>query len=235
MARKSKSTKSTKTTKNTKNNQKSTNQCKSRDSTLAVSITNLAEKLNDTESNQQFNSVDKQNEHSEQIEQIEQSNTDDSSDDSSAEDSIKITSYKSKKSNKSTKSTKATKSDIETAVSNDDSVQQVVVKPKGKLTLTSMHVVATWEYDVDNQECTLCHRDLMTPIPVTNTNINGQTNNNKPRYENDVSVGTCRHGYHVSCINSWVKNGNNSCPKCKTPWKTDKNVSSSVYVYPSSS
>jgi len=224
-----KSARGHKTSKNIKNNQKSTNQSKTTVTSSAISITKLAEKLNDTELNKQnyqINQIDQIGK-IEQIEKIEHTDNEDSC----VDDNVKITS-KSKKSNKSTKTTKSTKSDIESVVSNDESVQQVVVKPKGKLTLTSMRVVTTWEYDVDNSECTLCHRDLMVPIPVTNTNINTQTKNSHPRYENDVSVGTCHHGYHVSCINSWVKSGNNCCPKCKTPWKTDKNVSSSVYVYP---
>jgi len=107
---------------------------------------------------------------------------------------------------------------------NTESVQSVVqTKPKIKLTLTSMRVVATWDYDTENSECTLCHRDLMTPVMITE--------NDKPKYVNDVSISQCKHGFHTSCIYGWLKNKNTCCPKCKTTWKTDKNVNSSVYVY----
>lgn len=134
----------------------------------------------------------------------------------------------SKKAKKtSTKSVKTETADsiIESTEPKIISEPPLTMKPKGKLTLTSMHVVATWEYDVENPECVLCHHDLMTPVSVTK--------NNQTKYENDVSIGTCKHGYHVSCINSWLKNGNDNCPKCRAQWKTGKNVTSSVYVYKS--
>ncbi|VBB17802.1 hypothetical protein YASMINEVIRUS_265 [Yasminevirus sp. GU-2018] len=99
-------------------------------------------------------------------------------------------------------------------------------KQQVKITLAGLpRVVATWEYTAENDECSLCHRDLMSPVAVVD--------HGKTTYVNGVVIGTCQHGFHDPCITSWIKNGNMSCPKCKTPWKTSKNVGSSVYVYKS--
>ena len=122
-----------------------------------------------------------------------------------------------------TKQTHISESESESSNETKQVINEIIVKPKGKLTLTSMHVVATWEYDVENQDCALCHHDLMTPVLVTK--------NNQTTYENDVSIGSCKHGFHVPCVNSWIKCGNNSCPKCRVPLKNINNVSSAVYMY----
>jgi len=89
--------------------------------------------------------------------------------------------------------------------------------------VNKLRVVATWEYATENIDCVLCHQDLMLPIAVPE--------NNKVTYVSDVIVGKCNHGYHASCIKSWLNHGNKNCPQCQTIWKTNNNVSSSVYVY----
>lgn len=98
-----------------------------------------------------------------------------------------------------------------------------IEKPKIKLTLKNMRVIATWNYTSENNDCKLCHKDLLDPVEDTITNkING-----------DVTIGTCKHGFHTTCINTWITKGNISCPLCQTSWKIDKNVGSSVYMYKS--
>ena len=90
-----------------------------------------------------------------------------------------------------------------------------------KLTLKKMRVVAKWKYTAENSECSLCHRDLMLPVQEAFTNkLNG-----------DVTIGTCQHGFHAVCIDSWITQGHNNCPQCQVVWETTKNVGSSVYVY----
>jgi hypothetical protein len=98
-------------------------------------------------------------------------------------------------------------------------------KKKIKLTLKNMRVVAKWKYTAENENCQLCHRDLMKPVQEPNSNLG----NNK--LNGDVTIGTCQHGFHTVCINSWIYQGNISCPHCQTIWKATKNVGSSVYVY----
>lgn len=102
-------------------------------------------------------------------------------------------------------------------------VSNIVEAPKIKLTLTNLKVVATWRYNSENQDCKLCHKDLMLPVQEPGTSkING-----------DVTVGTCNHAFHTVCINSWLVKKNISCPYCSTSWKPASNVGSSVYVYKS--
>jgi len=96
---------------------------------------------------------------------------------------------------------------------------------KIKLTIDKMRVVATWEYATENSDCALCHRDLMMPIVMNDAN--------QPRYVGDVTIGSCNHGFHSSCIKSWLSHGNANCPHCQAIWKTNNNVGSSVYVYKS--
>lgn len=109
----------------------------------------------------------------------------------------------------------------------EKSKNKQIIKPKIKLTLSSIRVVALWNYNTENTDCTLCHRDLMSSIPIED--INKSINRN--RCDNDVIIGTCKHGYHSTCIRSWLKHGNVTCPKCQSMWKTNKNVSSGVLCY----
>ena len=101
-----------------------------------------------------------------------------------------------------------------------DQMANPTKKPTVGLTLNKLDVIATWKYASENDDCKLCHQDLMTPVKITENTING-----------NVCIGTCNHGFHASCINLWIKNGNISCPICLTTWKSGNNVGSSVYVY----
>lgn len=108
---------------------------------------------------------------------------------------------------------------------------------KARITLDSLNIVATWEYNTDNASCTLCNNDLMSAIPA---NIN-----NKKTYVNNIIVGICNHGFHETCIDSLMSNSTDSslnerpekftnsisCPICKTPWVPNNSVGSSVCVY----
>ena len=96
-------------------------------------------------------------------------------------------------------------------------------QPKVKLTLTNLKVIASWRYNSENQDCMICHKDLMMPVQESGTRkING-----------DVTVGACNHAFHTVCINSWLIKKNISCPYCSTGWKSASNVGSSIYVYKS--
>lgn len=94
-----------------------------------------------------------------------------------------------------------------------------------KLTIDKLRIIATWEYATENLDCTLCHRDLMLPITMSEQN--------KTKYVGDVMIGACNHGFHASCIKSWLSHRNTNCPHCQSVWKINNNVGSSVYVYKS--
>lgn len=104
--------------------------------------------------------------------------------------------------------------------------------PKIKMDIKKMNIYATWNYNLDNDNCSLCHQHLMVPSKISIREKKVHTN---------VIVGSCNHGFHECCINRWInsiKNNNNwssdgiiSCPICKTTWKPDKYVNSGVYIY----
>jgi len=100
---------------------------------------------------------------------------------------------------------------------------QQIEKPKIKLSMTNMKIVATWKYSAINSNCELCHIDLMNPVQESGSNkMNG-----------DVIIGNCSHGFHSVCINSWLTKNNTTCPCCCILWKPNKVVGPSVYVYKS--
>jgi hypothetical protein len=107
--------------------------------------------------------------------------------------------------------------------STENILQSTPMKNGCRLSLNNIKMVATWKYDTKNTDCTLCRKELLSPVQEPETNkING-----------DVTVGKCNHGFHTVCINSWLMSGDTTCPICHEQWKKPKNVGSSVYVYKS--
>jgi hypothetical protein len=104
---------------------------------------------------------------------------------------------------------------------NNNEQTAVNVDTKPKLILTKLNMVATWEYNLDDPECKLCHKDLMTPVQEPNNNI----------LNADVIVGTCEHAFHSVCMDAWCRKGNMSCPYCLVNWKVSKNIGASIYMY----
>ena len=105
----------------------------------------------------------------------------------------------------------------------DDVKTEIKENKNITLNLTKLTVFATWRYNSDNQDCNICHKDLMIAIQSPGTNkMNG-----------DVTIGECNHAYHTICINNWLSNQTIRCPTCMAWWRTASNVGSSVYVYKS--
>lgn len=90
------------------------------------------------------------------------------------------------------------------------------------MTIKNMNIVGSWQYDVENKECSLCNHDLTIPskISIMQNKINGT-----------VIIGACKHGFHENCINQWLGSDNISCPICKNVWNTTKNVGGTIYLY----
>ena len=89
-----------------------------------------------------------------------------------------------------------------------------------KIEVKQINMVGTWDYDVENKECPICHYHLQHP---TTKNIEDK------RIKNIVAIGECNHGAHIGCISKWL-HSNMSCPICMTTWKIKKKVSSAVYI-----
>lgn len=94
-----------------------------------------------------------------------------------------------------------------------------------KLSINNMHIVARWQYNVDNTECSLCHMALGKPVTVG-------TGRDKT-YKTTITIGACNHGFHESCMNGWLANKNQTCPLCLTTWKKENNVNCGVMMYSS--
>ncbi len=120
----------------------------------------------------------------------------------------------------------------------EDNKDNKIEGKKIKLTLKKINLVATWKYGIDTIDCTICGKNLMMPVYEQQEQEQEQESQKKFVFDKrtlsaDVTIGTCEHGFHTHCINSWTSEGNISCPFCKTMWKGSKNVGSSVYVYKS--
>lgn len=101
-----------------------------------------------------------------------------------------------------------------------------------KLKMRTMHVVATWKYDALNNDCGICHRNLMDSVPIFITDDNDKITNKK--YSKDVNIGTCKHGYHTYCMDNYFlmhESKSNICPICDSVWTTDKQVSTAICTY----
>ena len=81
------------------------------------------------------------------------------------------------------------------------------------------NLVCYWNFDVQNKECPLCKKSLMECPSIDLSEFSLRT---------DVNIGKCGHGVHKTCINSWIKTGNLSCPIDKTVWELNESVNNSV-------
>ena len=69
--------------------------------------------------------------------------------------------------------------------------------------------VAAYSYNVQNDLCGICRKNLMEPSGTQRTN--GDTHSTQ---------GECGHAFHTKCINKWLQptGGEGVCPTCRTNW-----------------
>ena len=89
------------------------------------------------------------------------------------------------------------------------------------LELKSIDLVATWKYNCKNTEC-MCNRSLYLPI-VTKVDTNNISTDN-------IIIGECGHGMHKSCIESYLKTCNNTCPIDKLQWTASETNKPTYYI-----
>jgi len=75
---------------------------------------------------------------------------------------------------------------------------------KLQINVRNVNLEAYWDFDVENQECLLCHKNLSD---TTLKELEDATIDNK------IIICKCNHGFHDSCLESWKKTGNTFCPK----------------------
>lgn len=86
------------------------------------------------------------------------------------------------------------------------------------------HVVLWWDFNCENPDCTLCKTSLLAPPPQ-----NFDTTKNTSTIEGIVTVGTCGHMFHSTCISAHLKN-TACCPIDKLTWTISKNLKSGAIM-----
>lgn len=84
-----------------------------------------------------------------------------------------------------------------------------------------MTMFGKWKYDIEDNTCRLCRKDLMMP---TEQSLSSK------KITCNVDIGKCTHGFHSDCIDKWLKAGNMSCPTCTCIWNNNDTVSPSVNI-----
>lgn len=112
----------------------------------------------------------------------------------------------------------------------DDTEPEREEKPKIKLSLKQLKIVATWKYCTEDENCLICNRDLMMPAQIQSDNKTEPAKNlSEDKEISNVVVGECNHGYHELCFNNQlIRNGvditipaelkKQTCPYCYEPW-----------------
>lgn len=80
------------------------------------------------------------------------------------------------------------------------------------ITLKSWTPVAIWGYNAPIDSCTICKNKLTEKCPECLTTLHFQTKNCI------ITQGKCTHAFHHHCLDSWRRQGANSCPTCSIPW-----------------
>lgn len=91
--------------------------------------------------------------------------------------------------------------------------------------ITNMNLVATWEFNADSRQCTICKKLLIAPSPVELTSKAKQV-----VVDGKIVVGKCKHMFHKECMDSYLKSGSVSCPTDGTPWQVSETTSSGVVL-----
>lgn len=85
------------------------------------------------------------------------------------------------------------------------------------VTIKKWSPVFVWGYNTQSDTCSICKNNLTEKSP------NSLTDNSFMNKKSVIIKGKCGHVYHNDCIESWRKQGSNSCPECSTPWITHIN------------
>lgn len=79
--------------------------------------------------------------------------------------------------------------------------------------LKSVNFIATYEYDLPNDDCLICKSSLMDGCPTCSKTHN---------VECPISKGVCDHCFHHHCITKWTSESSENCPSCKIKYEHEK-------------
>ena len=85
-----------------------------------------------------------------------------------------------------------------------------------KVDVKVWRAVATWSWELEQEECPICRTHLMEPC------IDCQANQNSAQVkECGIAWGRCNHAFHHHCIGRWLKQ-KSVCPLCNAEWEYEK-------------
>ena len=68
------------------------------------------------------------------------------------------------------------------------------------------NAVVAWSFDIENDNCAICHNQLMVPCISCEADMQSQA-----QQDCSVAWGACGHSYHFHCITRWMKT-RTTCP-----------------------
>ena len=83
-----------------------------------------------------------------------------------------------------------------------------------KFSIDSISLIASSVLNIHNENCPICKNSLLDSC----FDCELDTSNISDKKNCGTSVGTCNHGYHLHCINTWLKN-RKSCPLDNQRWE----------------
>lgn len=78
---------------------------------------------------------------------------------------------------------------------------------KPSISNVNMNLIGSWSYNITNSECSYCKFALNQSSPESY----------EKGIDSKVIVNTCGHGFHVECIEKWLKKSK-TCPICVQKW-----------------
>ena len=105
-----------------------------------------------------------------------------------------------------------------------DNMNKMEKIKKVKIAIGPAIVFCVIKFDLESQTCGLCRKTLNYP---TDYELNTFGINSNP----NVTITTCRHGFHKECIQEHVVNENSlSCPTCGVMYEEKCNIITSNLV-----
>lgn len=87
---------------------------------------------------------------------------------------------------------------------------------KKPFSIKSWNAVASWKWDTDTNECSICRNNIMDNCTECVSSENyAEMENCKAVKGNGVN---CDHSFHHHCISKWLENHDN-CPLHSDKWK----------------
>lgn len=106
--------------------------------------------------------------------------------------------------------------DAQEQVDQEDDDEEDQKQDKKVVTIRKLRLVAQWSYDVQNDQCAICHNSIEIPC------IKCEAEPARLAEKCTIAWGTCQHCYHAHCILDWLRK-RSTCPLDDQEWEMVKN------------